>query len=105
MMEHLCDQPAHEQVRRIKGGEISAIELLNSTLGRIDAIEGRQATTEPYTPNPTDLEKVHAFITVTRERAYAQAESVDRKIAAGEDPGPLAGVPLAVKDIFCVKDT
>ena len=104
-MEHLCDQPAHEQVRRIKGGEISAIELLKSALERIDAIEGRQATTEPYTPNPTDLEKVHAFITVTRERAYAQAESVDRKIAAGEDPGPLAGVPLAVKDIFCVKDT
>ena len=105
MTEHLCDLPAYEQVRRIKDGEISAIELLKSTLERIDAVEGRQATTEPSTPNPSDLEKVHAFITVTRERAYAQAEDVDQKIAAGEDPGPLAGVPLAVKDIFCVKDT
>ncbi len=105
MTEHLCDLPAHEQVRRIKGGEISAIELLKSSLERIDAVEGRQATTEPYTPNPADLEKVHAFITVTRERAHARAESIDRKIAAGEDPGPLAGVPLAVKDNFCVRDT
>jgi aspartyl-tRNA(Asn)/glutamyl-tRNA(Gln) amidotransferase subunit A len=105
MTEHLCDLPAYEQVRRIKDGEISAVELLKSTLERIDAVEGRQATTEPYTPNPTDLEKVHAFITVTRERAHAQAESIDQKIAAGEDPGSLAGVPLAVKDIFCVKDT
>jgi aspartyl-tRNA(Asn)/glutamyl-tRNA(Gln) amidotransferase subunit A len=105
MTEHLCDLPAHEQVRRIKGGEISAIELLKSSLERIDAVEGRQATTEPYTANPTDLEKVHAFITVTRERAHARAESIDRKIAAGEDLGPLAGVPLAVKDNFCVRDT
>ncbi|MES0342852.1 MAG: amidase, partial [Anaerolineales bacterium] len=105
MTEHLCDLPAYEQVRRIKDGEISAVELLKSTLERIDAVEGRQATTEPYTPSPTDLEKVHAFITVTRERAHAQAESIDQKVAAGEDPGPLAGVPLAVKDIFCVKDT
>jgi len=105
MTEHLCDLPAHEQVRRIKGGEISAIELLKSSLERIDAVEGRQATTEPYIPNPADLEKVHAFITVTRERAHARAESIDRKIAAGEDPGPLAGVPLAVKDNFCVRDT
>ena len=105
MTDHLCDLPAHEQVKRIKDGKISAVELLKATLERIDAVEGRQATTEPYTPNATDLGKVHAFITVTRERAHAQAESVDQKIAAGEDPGPLAGVPLAVKDIFCVKDT
>ena len=105
MSEHLCDLPAHEQARRIKAGEISALDLLKSTLDRIDAVEGRPATTDVYTPDPADLEKVHAFITVTRERALDQAETIDRKIAAGEDPGPLAGVPLAVKDIFCVKDT
>lgn len=105
MSEHLCDLPAHEQARRIKAGELSALDLLKSTLDRIDAVEGRPATTDVYTPDPADLEKVHAFITVTRERALDQAETVDRKIAAGEDPGPLAGVPLAVKDIFCVKDT
>ncbi|MGB2895562.1 MAG: Asp-tRNA(Asn)/Glu-tRNA(Gln) amidotransferase subunit GatA, partial [Anaerolineales bacterium] len=60
MTEHLCDLSANEQARRIKGGEISAIELLKSTLERIDAVEGRQAATEPYTSNPKDLEKVHA---------------------------------------------
>jgi aspartyl-tRNA(Asn)/glutamyl-tRNA(Gln) amidotransferase subunit A len=48
---------------------------------------------------------VHAFITPTPDRARAQAEEVDRKIAAGEEPGPLAGVPFTVKDIFCVQGT
>jgi len=48
---------------------------------------------------------VHAFITLTAERARAQAEGIDRALAAGEDAGPLAGVPFTTKDIFCVKDT
>jgi aspartyl-tRNA(Asn)/glutamyl-tRNA(Gln) amidotransferase subunit A len=48
---------------------------------------------------------VHAFITLTPERARQQAQVVDRALAAGEDPGPLAGVPFTVKDIFCVEDT
>ena len=48
---------------------------------------------------------MHAFITLTAERARAQAAEVDRKLAAGEDPGPLAGVPFTVKDIFCVEGT
>jgi aspartyl-tRNA(Asn)/glutamyl-tRNA(Gln) amidotransferase subunit A len=48
---------------------------------------------------------VHAFITLTAERARAQAEAIDQKLATGEDAGPLAGVPFTTKDIFCVKDT
>ncbi|NIS82619.1 MAG: Asp-tRNA(Asn)/Glu-tRNA(Gln) amidotransferase subunit GatA [Anaerolineales bacterium] len=105
MSAELCDLPAHEMVRRVKGGEISALEILESTLARIAAVEGRSPTTTPYETDPADLEKIHAYITVTEERARAQAEAVDRALAQGEDPGPLAGVPLAIKDIFCVKDT
>ena len=48
---------------------------------------------------------MHAFITRTPELARAQAEAIDKQIAAGEDPGPLAGIPFTVKDIFCVKGT
>ncbi len=105
MSDDLCDLPAHAIVARVKQGEISAIEVLESTLSRIGQVEGRSPSTSPYQPDPEDLEKIHSFITVTSERARAQAEEVDRKIATGEDPGPLAGVPLAVKDIFCVKGT
>jgi aspartyl-tRNA(Asn)/glutamyl-tRNA(Gln) amidotransferase subunit A len=105
MKGELCDLPAHEIVRRLRRGEFSAVEVLESTLTRIEAVEGRAPTTDAYEPEESDLEKIHAYITVTTERARAQAVEVDRKIAAGEDPGLLAGVPLAVKDIFCAKGT
>jgi aspartyl-tRNA(Asn)/glutamyl-tRNA(Gln) amidotransferase subunit A len=48
---------------------------------------------------------VHAYISLQRERAYARALAIDAQLARGEDPGPLAGVPLSVKDIFCVEGT
>ena len=48
---------------------------------------------------------VHAFISLDSEKAREHAGDVDKQIAAGEDPGPLAGIPFTVKDIFCVKDT
>jgi aspartyl-tRNA(Asn)/glutamyl-tRNA(Gln) amidotransferase subunit A len=89
----------------VREREVSAEEILESTLDRIEAVEGRSPTTGNYQPDPGDLEKIHAFITVTSERARQRAQRVDEVVAAGEDPGPLAGVPLAVKDIFCVKDT
>jgi len=101
----LCDLPAHELLRRLRRREISAAEVLDSTLARIAAVEGRPPTTAAYTSNSGDLEKIHAYITLTEERARAQAQAVDRAFAAGDDPGPLAGVPLAVKDIFCVRGT
>lgn len=44
---------------------------------------------------------VGAFLTVLPELALAQADAVDAKLAAGEDPGPLAGVPIALKDNLC----
>jgi aspartyl-tRNA(Asn)/glutamyl-tRNA(Gln) amidotransferase subunit A len=100
-----CDSPAHELVTQLKARGISAVEVLESTLRRIDAVEGRPPSTTPYTPVPEDAAKVHAYISLQRERALARAKEIDAQIARGEDPGPLAGVPLAVKDIFCVEGT
>ncbi|HBO14220.1 MAG TPA: Asp-tRNA(Asn)/Glu-tRNA(Gln) amidotransferase GatCAB subunit A, partial [Halieaceae bacterium] len=45
---------------------------------------------------------LNAFTAVVAERARARAAALDRRLAAGEDPGPLAGVPFAVKNLFDV---
>jgi aspartyl-tRNA(Asn)/glutamyl-tRNA(Gln) amidotransferase subunit A len=45
----------------------------------------------------------NAFISLTESRALAEAKAVDEQVAAGKDPGPLAGVPFAVKNLFDVK--
>lgn len=45
---------------------------------------------------------INAFITLTADQALAQADRIDRMIADGADPGPLAGIPVAVKDLFDV---
>jgi len=47
--------------------------------------------------------KTNAYLTFSAVRAMAAAEAVDKKIAAGEDPGALAGVPVAVKDVIVTK--
>jgi aspartyl-tRNA(Asn)/glutamyl-tRNA(Gln) amidotransferase subunit A len=104
MME-LCDYSAYEMRDMIRRREVSAMEVLEATLARIAAVDGRPGSLENGELAPEDEQTVHAFITLTAERARAQAQEVDRKLAADEDPGPLAGVPITVKDIFCVQDT
>ena len=47
--------------------------------------------------------KTNAYLTFAPERALAAARAVDQKIAAGEDPGPLAGVPIAIKDVILTR--
>jgi len=47
--------------------------------------------------------KTNAYLTFAPERALNAARAVDQKIAAGEDPGPLAGVPIAVKDVILTR--
>ena len=48
--------------------------------------------------------KTNAYLHFSPQRALAAADAVDAKLAKGEDPGPLAGVPIAVKDVILVKD-
>ena len=68
-------------------GRVSAVEICRSHLDRIE------------TANP----RLNAFNTVAREHALASAEAVDRRRSAGEPLGPLAGVPVALKDNICVR--
>src|SRR3569833_2840428 len=65
--------------------EVSAREVTESVLGRIDKVEGN----------------VKAYVTVTKELALAQADDVDKKRAAGETLSPIAGIPIALKDNLC----
>lgn len=102
------DLSASELTKLIRARNVSALEVLESTLEHIQAVDGRPGRINGQEPSNTlteDEERVHAFITLTAERAREQAREVDRKLAAGEDPGPLAGVPVTVKDIFCVHGT
>jgi aspartyl-tRNA(Asn)/glutamyl-tRNA(Gln) amidotransferase subunit A len=72
---------------QVRAGERSAVEVLEEHLARIAEREG----------------EIHAFNLVTEDRARAAAQAVDERVAAGEDPGPLAGVPVAVKDNLCTR--
>jgi aspartyl-tRNA(Asn)/glutamyl-tRNA(Gln) amidotransferase subunit A len=72
---------------RLQSGEVSARELTDRCLARIEAVDGT----------------VHAFLEVTAERARADAERIDAARAAGEELPPLAGVPLAIKDNLCTR--
>jgi aspartyl-tRNA(Asn)/glutamyl-tRNA(Gln) amidotransferase subunit A len=77
-------QPAVDLGAKIKSRELSSVEVTRAHLDRIAEIDG----------------ELHAFLYVDGERALASAARVDAKIAAGESVGPLAGVPLALKDIL-----
>lgn len=103
-MGGLADLSAAEISRLVRGKELSAVEVVEATLARIAAVEGSTPSFEPEQQG-IDAGKVQAFISVTEDRALGQARSLDEMIQRGEDPGPLAGVPLAVKDIFCVEGT
>ena len=101
----LCDLSAYELSILIRTREVSAVEALDASLKRIEQVDGRPGSLEKMELSEEDKTQVHAFISVTDKRARTQAEEVDKKIAEGIIPGPLAGVPFSVKDIFAVKDT
>ena len=105
MSVELCDLPASQLAEMVKRKDTSAMEVLESSLQRIEQVEGRTGSLEPGEITPEDKRKVHSFITLTVEEARRQAREVDAKIARGEDPGLLAGVPVSIKDIFCVRGT
>jgi aspartyl-tRNA(Asn)/glutamyl-tRNA(Gln) amidotransferase subunit A len=99
------DTSAFAIAKKVQSGELSALEVLESALERVRAVDGRPGSLDAGELTAEDQVKVHAFITLTAERARVQAEALDAKRKAGELLGPLAGVPLSVKDIFCVKGT
>ncbi len=63
-----------------------------------------ELATRPPDFAPADNPKTNAYLHFCPERALAAARRVDEKLARGEDPGPLAGVPVAVKDVILTKD-
>jgi len=71
----------------VAAGRTTARDVLDAHLARIDAREG----------------EVHAFNLVMRERAMAVATEVDARVRRGENPGRLAGVPIALKDNMCTR--
>lgn len=96
---------AYEISEKIKTGQLRAVEMVEAALKQIKAVDGLQGRLDYQQTDPTQENKVHAFIEITESIARGQAVEVDRKVANGEDPGLLAGVPLSVKDIFCVENT
>jgi aspartyl-tRNA(Asn)/glutamyl-tRNA(Gln) amidotransferase subunit A len=78
---------AREIAEAVRSGARSARSVIDEHLARIDAGDG----------------ELNAFNLVTTDEARAAADAVDAKVAAGEDPGPLAGVPLALKDNMCTR--
>jgi aspartyl-tRNA(Asn)/glutamyl-tRNA(Gln) amidotransferase subunit A len=101
----LSDLAAHEIASLVKNRQVSAVEVLQNHLERIARVDGTPGMLHDSPIGEIEPEKVHAFISLTAERAMAQAETVDKSVAEGTDPGPLAGVPFTVKDIFCVEGT
>ncbi len=100
---NLVELSALEIANKVKTREVSAMDVLEAHLKHIEKIDGCPGTIGGDPEFETD--KVHAFISLTSERARKQANAIDEKIAAGDDPGCLAGVPVTVKDIFCVAGT
>lgn len=96
-MTELCDLPAHELAELIRTRKLSAVEALDSALARVRAVDGEPGRLDA---SSADGDKVHAFITLTEDRARNQAKAIDEK---KESAGPLAGVPFTAKDIFTVK--
>jgi aspartyl-tRNA(Asn)/glutamyl-tRNA(Gln) amidotransferase subunit A len=98
----LCDLSAQRLAELIRKREVSALEAVESSLKRIAAVDGVPGRLD-YTPTPADASKVHAYITVAADNARRQAQQIDQRLAAGETLGPLAGVPVSIKDIFCTR--
>ncbi|MHC1773248.1 MAG: amidase [Flexilinea sp.] len=102
-MTELIELSAIEQSKLIREKKVSSVELLEATLKQVERVDGRPGSLDLYVEQPEDLEKVHAFILMTKEHAMKKAVEVDRKIAAGEPVGALAGVPYSAKDVYCTK--
>lgn len=100
---NIIELTALQIAQKVRARELTAAEVTEAHLAHIARVDGIPGALggDPH----AQPDKVHAFITLTAERARAAAAAVDAQIAAGQDPGPLAGVPVTIKDIFCVQGT
>ena len=87
MYEELTRMSAVALAAAIARGEVSALEVTEAHLARIDAVDTQ----------------INAFLHVALANAREAARAVDQSRASGEVLGPLAGVPVAVKDVFTTK--
>ena len=78
---------AADLASKLASGEVSSVEATQAHLDRIAAVDG----------------DVHAFLHISAD-ALATAERIDQQRAAGDTLGPLAGVPVAIKDVLCTLD-
>ena len=78
---------AHDIAAVVRAGERLARDVVEEHLAEIDAGEA----------------ELHAFNHVLADEARAAADAVDATVARGDDPGPLAGVPIALKDNLCTR--
>ncbi|MEI6502444.1 MAG: amidase family protein, partial [Armatimonadota bacterium] len=83
----LHELTAWQLAEKLQSKEVSATEAVTASFERIGAVEGQ----------------VRAFLTLTEEQALGQAREVDERRAAGEALSPLAGIPIAHKDLLCTK--
>ena len=83
----LAQWTAHEALQQQISGNVSALELTHAVLEQIETQNGR----------------INAYIDVDAVAAQEQARSIDDRRSRGEELGPLAGVPIAVKDVMCVR--
>ena len=86
-MREFTSMTAADIAAAVKTGTMKARAVVEASLARTQAL------------NPA----LGAFTAITADRALSKADSVDADIAAGRDPGPLCGVPFAVKNLFDVK--
>ncbi|MEM7272269.1 MAG: amidase family protein [Actinomycetota bacterium] len=84
----LVERSAVEQARMVRAREVSARELLDAHLARVEAVNGT----------------LNAVVALDPEVGLARAVAVDEAIAAGESPGPLAGLVTAHKDLLETRD-
>ena len=83
----LTDMTAAQMSAAIRAGKTTAVEAAEAVLAQIEAVD----------------KKYNCYVTVDREGALAQAKAVQGRIETGELTGPLAGVPVAVKDNICTE--
>ncbi len=83
----LTSLTAVELGKKIKAKEVTVKEALEAVFAQIDKSE----------------ERINSYVNLYREEAFQKAEEVQKKIDAGELTGPLAGVPVAIKDNICTK--